>query len=348
MDEFVCVRIVQANNLDLSLFQFDFDLTFAVFLMNADRTIYGRFGSRSSRENATADISLAGFRAAMQAALAMHAAHPRDKSVLAGKRGKYKMKRPEQYPSLKRYKPDLDYAGKVVQSCMHCHQIRDAQRDLVRSRKQPIPDVALYPWPMPQTLGLTLDPDQCATIERVAKDSPAASDGFRAGDVIQTLVGQPLISIADVQWVLHHARGKKIPAEILRDGKPKSMTLSLPKNWRRRSDINWRVSTWELRRMGTGGILFEDAGSAARQRLGIAPGEIALRIKHLGQYGSHATAKRAGFRKGDIVVTVDGDNKRRTNIEFIAYAVQKKRPGDRIAITVLRGGKRLQLKLPMQ
>jgi hypothetical protein len=52
MDQFVRVRIVQANGMDLSLFQFDLDLTFAVFLMNADKTIYGRFGSRSDQHDA--------------------------------------------------------------------------------------------------------------------------------------------------------------------------------------------------------------------------------------------------------------------------------------------------------
>ena len=42
LDEFVCVRIVQANTMDLHHFQFDFDLSFAVFFLDADLTIYGR------------------------------------------------------------------------------------------------------------------------------------------------------------------------------------------------------------------------------------------------------------------------------------------------------------------
>src|SRR5436189_1767388 len=33
LDRFVCVRIVQANTIDLTRFQFDFDESFAVFLM---------------------------------------------------------------------------------------------------------------------------------------------------------------------------------------------------------------------------------------------------------------------------------------------------------------------------
>ncbi len=45
MADYVCLRIVHANGMDLSLFQFDYDQSFAAFLMNADNTIYGRFGT---------------------------------------------------------------------------------------------------------------------------------------------------------------------------------------------------------------------------------------------------------------------------------------------------------------
>ena len=69
MDKFVCVRLVQANALDLTLFQFDYDLTFAAFFMNADKTIYGRYGTRSERKDATKDIPIESFREALAAAL---------------------------------------------------------------------------------------------------------------------------------------------------------------------------------------------------------------------------------------------------------------------------------------
>src|SRR5438270_633798 len=36
LDAFVCVRIVQANTIDLTHFQYDFDESFAVVLMNPD------------------------------------------------------------------------------------------------------------------------------------------------------------------------------------------------------------------------------------------------------------------------------------------------------------------------
>ena len=60
MDRFVCVRLVQANAMDLTLFQFDYDLTFAAFFLNADRTIYGRYGSRSDRTGRCLSATVSG------------------------------------------------------------------------------------------------------------------------------------------------------------------------------------------------------------------------------------------------------------------------------------------------
>src|SRR5689334_17432558 len=250
MAKFVCVRLVQANDLDLTLFQFDYDLTFAAFFMNADRTIYGRFGSRSEREHAEKDISLDGFRKALAAALDLHKAYPKNRSALAGKQPLPVAKtRPEEYASLAgKYKPALDYEGKVAASCMHCHQVREAERLSYRTANKPIPDEVLYPWPMPTLVGLTLDPKEKAKVTEVTSDSPADQGGFKAGDEIQFLNGQPIISIGDVQWVLHTAQAPaSIEATVLRGRKTTRLNLALAKDWRVKSDISWRATTWDLR-----------------------------------------------------------------------------------------------------
>jgi hypothetical protein len=125
LDQFVCVRIVHANGMDLSLFQFDYDQSWAAFFLNADQTIYGRYGTRSHQTESENDVSLAGFAKALQAVLELHKNYPNNKASLAGKRGSpSEIKAPEEFPSLKgRYGPKLDYEGKLVQSCIHCHQV---------------------------------------------------------------------------------------------------------------------------------------------------------------------------------------------------------------------------------
>src|SRR5262249_31385421 len=109
LDEFVCVRIVQANGLDLSLFQYDYDLSFAAFILNADRTIYGRFGTRSHRTESERDVSVEGFGKALAAALELHRQYPANRAALAAKRGPdAAIHAPEEFPSLKgRYGPRL-------------------------------------------------------------------------------------------------------------------------------------------------------------------------------------------------------------------------------------------------
>src|SRR5437016_7217730 len=206
MDKFVCVRLVQANAIDLTLFQFDYDLTFAVFFLNPDRTIYGRYGSRSERKDATRDISIEGFRQALAGALELHQHYPANQASLAGKQPRpARFKTPDDYPSLRgKYPSKLDYEGKVVQSCMHCHQIGDAQRRFYRDDQKPIPDQVLYPFPMPDVIGLSLDPKEKAKVKNVAAGSAAAKAGLQAADQIFTLEHQPILSLADVQWVLHN------------------------------------------------------------------------------------------------------------------------------------------------
>lgn len=351
MDQFVCVRLVQANAMDLSLFQFDYDLTFAVFFLNADKTVYGRFSSRSDRKDATKDITLEGFRQALAAALDLHKGYPANKASLAGKQPlPPRYKSPEEYPSLRgKYQATLEYEGKVVQSCMHCHQVREAERVFFRADRQPIPDEVLYPWPMPNVAGLALDPKEKAKVQSVAPGSAAAKDGFQAGDELLTLEGQSLLSIADVQWVLHHApQPARLKADVLRGNKKLALTLNLLNDWRRQSDISWRVTTWDLRRMATGGLVLNEATAEERHQANLPDSALALRVEHVGEYGDHAAAKRAGFKKDDLLVNVDGQAGRRTESELLGYLLQHKMPGARVPATVLRAGERIQLELPMQ
>lgn len=351
LEKFVCVRIPQTNGLDLSLFQFDYDLSLFGFFLNADRTIYGRFGSRSTQKDKTGEVSIDAFREALEAVLKLHANYPAVKESLRAKTGGPPgYASPEKHPLLKdRYTAEIDYANKPVASCIHCHQIRDSERRLLRQERKPFPDTVLYPYPLLDPFGMELDPRRRATISEVEKDSVGYRAGFRAGDRLISLAGQPLVSIADVQWVLQHAgESGELPARVRREGRELELKLPLSRGWRRRSDISWRVTTWDLRRMATGGMVLENLPGDERERLGLAADKLALRVKHVGQYGEHATAKRAGFLKGDIIVSVDGRDAPLRETDLIAYAVREKKPGDELGLSVLRDGKRREMRFRLK
>jgi serine protease Do len=350
LDQFVCVRIVQANSIDLTRFQHDFDQSFVAYLMNPDLTIYGRFGTRSERLEAE-DISLEGLRKAMEAALRMH--RDDDEAVkrsLAGKQVRTtRYRTPRDYPGLAgKYGTGLNYEGQVARTCMHCHQVLEAERLVYRAAGEPIPDEVVFPSPDPGVLGLTMHPKEMATIARVAPGSSADRDGFRPGDEIVRLEGQPLLSIADLQWVLHNATATaRLTAHVRRDGETLDLALTLRQGWRR-GNISWRASTWDLRRMGFGGLMLEDLTDEERRDAGLSEDAMALRVEHVGESGAHAVAKRAGFKKGDIVVAFDGRDDRMTESQLLAYAVQVRRPSDEVTVTVLRDGKREVLKYALQ
>jgi hypothetical protein len=325
LDKFVCVRIVSTNGLDLRTFQFDTDQSFAVFMMNADGTIYGRFGTRSHRTAWEDDVSVDGLAAALLGALDLHAEYPRNKAALAAKIGPVpQFASPELFPLLKdRYTSKVDYAGDVVKSCIHCHMIGEAQRQTYRDRRETTPESELFPYPHPKAVGLILDPKKRATVLRVEPDTPAERSGFKSGDVIEKLAGQPLLSIADVQWVLNRETDDRaaIRAAVRRGQRDLALTLDLPKGWRQRDDISWRSSTWGYRRMVAGGMLLGPTSAAERKDLGLADSDMALTVNHVGASGPHGAAKKAGVQKGDVLMSFDGKTNLRRETDLIAYAL---------------------------
>ena len=352
LEKFVRVRQVSTNGLDLNLFQYDTDQSFAVFLLNADGTIYGRFGTRSHRTDWLEDVSLPGLAKALQGAIELHADYPANKNSLTGKRGKpLEFASPEQYPQLKgRYTDRLNYEGNVVASCIHCHQIGDARRDFYRQANKPIPEELLFSYPHPKVIGLILDPEEKATVKDVTRGSPAEAAGFQAGDDIESLDQQPLLSMADVQWVLHNvpASGGDVAAQVQRAGKAVRLTLKLAEGWRKQDDLSWRASSWGLRRMATGGLKLDAPTQEERQTWQIPDGKMALVVKHVGQYGPHAAAKQAGFQVGDVLIEVAGQDDLLRETDVLRYGVTQGRGGEKFTATVLRGGVKKELMLPLQ
>jgi serine protease Do len=350
LDQFVCVRLINANAIELAKFQFDYDLSFSTLFFNADGTLYGRYGSWTHQKDPQEKTTV-GYQRSLEAALAVHTAYPVNKAALLPKQGgPVPFATPIEIPGLAgRYKRDLDWEGKVVGSCVHCHQIGDAYRTYHRDAGRPLPNDLIYPMPMPETVGVTLEPDHVARVQSVAPGSIAAKAGVQAGDEFNTLGGQLLISIADFAWALHRApESGALPATVKRGKSQAALTLQLPAGWRTKADISRRVGTWPMRAMAFGGMILTDLPDEERLTRGLAKDKLGLFVKGLGQYGKHAAAKNAGFRKDDVLVELDGKSARLTEGELIGQLLQSTKPGQKLKATVLRGTERVELMLPMQ
>ena len=61
-----------------------------------------------------------------------------------------------------------------------------------------------------------------------------------------------------------------------------------------------------------------------------------------------AAGKNAGFQKDDFIVSYDGKSDLMTDSDLLRYGVAHKKVGESVVMGVLRKGKTLNLKIPVQ
>ncbi len=337
LSKFVCVRLVQMWGLDLNRFQFDESMTWAVFLMNGDGTIYARYGSRAGvKELSTRDVSVESFKLTLQAALRLHDDYAKDKEgvgrALAGKIGpKREYATVESMPALKsrgNFSERFAAPGRPKAACIHCHMVPNHEILSLRAEGKPIPDRAFRPYPAPDEVGLTIDPKSLATV------SAATASGFRKGGRIAKMKGQPILSIADIQWVLHNAgAAETIEVEVEREGRAEALKLALAEGWRT------RMGEWRFFLLG---VQNQVAGFNARPS---APesGKLALRVGRV-----ERSAANAGLKQGDVIVSVDGRDAAMDSGGFTAYVAREKKKGETLKLGVRRGEETLELEVPVR
>ena len=99
------VRIVKMRGVDLTVFDFDYDLTWAAFFMNANGFTYSRYGSREEG-SPEKGLSLKGLKYTMQKSLAAYASQPTAKLKRPVKSANNFPSKPELFPAGKRLKKD--------------------------------------------------------------------------------------------------------------------------------------------------------------------------------------------------------------------------------------------------
>jgi len=326
----VLVRIVNMRGVDLNVYDFDFDLTWAALFMNADGHIYGRYGSRDEG-SAEAGLSLKGLKYALQQNLQAFRAKPQ-----ATAEGKIAEKaglpaKVEQYPAAKRLKKDR---------CIHCHNVYNFGHDFLWTKKRWSKD-RMWVYPPPKNVGLRLEIDQGDKVKSVAAGSSAAKAGIKAGDVLETLNGRRISSSADVRYVLNRApQDGEIAVTWKRGGRKMAGKLALAKGWRK-SDISWRESVWSM--PPAVGIYGRDLSAAQKKKLGLGPKRLAF---PQGNYVPPKT-RRAGIRARDIVIGIDGKPLEMTMRQFNVYLRENYNVGDRVKFNVIRNGKRLAIPMTL-
>ncbi len=312
------------RGVDLNVFDFDYDLTWAALFLDAEERVLGRYGGRDAASPDTF-LSLEGLRHALLAALAAHRRAP------AGAPPARPARRVEEYPAAARL---------TERACVHCHQVYDFRREARQDAGLWSRD-EVWVHPLPENVGLTLDMGRNDRVRAVAADSPAAHAGLRAGDVLRELGGYRIASVADVQYALHGAPAAgRVSATWTRGGQEFRSELMLTAGWRM-TDLSWRPS---LRGVGPQPSVFgEDLTPEEKRALGLPASRLAFRQENF----VPKQARQAGIRQNDIILGVDGKRLEMTARQFQVYVRLNYNVGDRVIWNLLREGRRLDVPMTL-
>jgi membrane-associated protease RseP (regulator of RpoE activity) len=309
--------------MDLRRFEFDFDLTWYVFFLNADETIYGRYGGRDASD-AEARISTKGLRYAMDRALESHKSPPEPQTL------KGAPERVEDLPAARQHR-----------GCIHCHNVNEFRRsELKGSGKWDRNSIWVYP--LPENVGITLDVDVGNRVKSVATGSAAEKAGLKPGDYIGKLNGYSVASFGDAIHALNKAPGKgAIPFSWVRDGKEQAATLEVTDGWRK-TNLTWRPSMLDL--LPSTPFSGEELTTGEKKALGLTEKRAAIRQ----DAEVHTSLKAAGVRGGDVVI---GFNEQSVNggiSDLLGFVRRNYLVGDEITVNVIRDGKRVDLKVVLK
>ena len=319
-------RILKISGADLNLFEFDYDLTWTAFFMNASGKIYGRFGGRDGKGADTRN-SLEGLHFAMEAALAEHRKDPNA--------------RPDTPAKPPRFVENFPIAKAQYKGCIHCHQVKEILR--AEEQKAGTWDrETIFTYPLPENVGITLDLARGNLVRAVKPGSAAAKAGVQAGDVVRTLNKMPVHSFADASYSLHKAPLKgEIPIAFERDGKAFDATLTLAPMWRR-TNITWRPSLLDLLPSLT--VYGTDLTAKEKNALGLDEKRLAFRQDD----PVHSAAKAMGVQVNDVIVGVDNKMLEMSMDQFLGFVRQNYLVGDSLTLNVLRNGKRIDLNVKLK
>lgn len=204
--------------------------------------------------------------------------------------------------------------------------------------------------------GLDIDVKNGVLISGVEEDSPADEAGLKDGDVIVAFNGKKVDDPDDLRDLVQDTEpGEKVEIELVRDGKSKTLTLTVGE-WP--DESSW----FSL------GDLYFDEGKVGRHfdnlvyafspkpRLGV---EVAELNDDLAGYfktkagdgvlvlkvNEESVAEDAGVKAGDVVVQVGDEDV--SSVDELRESVEDYEEGDEFAIHVIRKGKKKTLTATM-
>jgi len=144
-----------------------------------------------------------------------------------------------------------------------------------------------------------LPDQQGAMIYDVVPDTPAAKAGLRDGDVIRAFAGTPIKNTRELMDLVGRTPvGKQVPLEIVREGRPLTITVQIGERPSEVAAVGPAVPGAQVWR----GMRAADITEALQQQFGLPPGVVGVLIVDVTP-GSPAALAR--LRPGDVITAVN-------------------------------------------
>ena len=194
--------------------------------------------------------------------------------------------------------------GKVIRGWLGVY-IQDVRPGLAKAMKLPV--------------------NHGAIITKVVPKSPADKAGLKTGDVIIRYNGKEIKDSHALSILVSNTKpGTKVKLTIIRNGEEKTITVKIGELKER--GRHGGVVTGSLERFG---LELSDVPPEIARRMGISGGAYVTSVRH----GS--IAMEAGFRRGDVIVSI---NRRRIrNADDAVRIITEAKKGDYLTFLVYRG-----------
>ena len=330
LSQYVRVRITRMDDVDIALFERDWNNTLYYFILNADEQIYLRYGGRDAR-SPLAYLNLDSLELALQKGLDLH------RKAQQGQLPK--AVRPK--PRFPREIPPLVERTFARNQCVECHLIGDFS--LIYKEQTGTLEKAkdLYRWPDIRSIGIDLDVPKGLLVREARL---AARDaGMAGGDRIAAVNGVPVWTFGDLQYYYDKVPrdAKQVKLTVERGGAPVELAVALPALWWV-TDLRFRQLSVDPR------AEFESRPLTAAEKKthGLRADGFAAEVVRIGGFAEMMKVHQ--LKQGDIVYAVDGVDRDALATLPELYIKLHQKAGDTVTLDVIRDGARLKMPVVTQ
>jgi hypothetical protein len=315
------------DDIDIGLFDRDWNNTLYYFIMNSDEQIYTRYGGRDAKAPDTY-LNLSSLELALEKGLELHRRYQQGELK--------KVERPR--PLFPREIPLLVERTIARNNCVECHLIGDYQ-NIQRQEDGKLDKLThIYRSPDITTIGIHLDVPKGLVVKEARGAVETA--GMKPGDLIVALNETPVWTFGDLQYHYDkvHRNAERIRMTIERDGGSIDLSILLPERWWW-TDLTFRQWTVEPR------VYFDSRPltEAEKRQHGLVHDGFGSEVKRVDMFAE--MTKSHELRVGDIIFGVDGVERDQFANTAELFIKLRKTAGATVTLDLIRDGKRMQTKL---